>query len=194
MNSKKEITVVLATNHELISKGIRTYMKELGIEPLFDEVNTIEDLATKCEETYMILDYQLMEKPRGHFFRNILTCFEGKILVLGGGKMTHEFHRYTILPSDDKKTIKQQLKHFFEDLLHSNEDQNTILSSREVDILKEVALGFSNKEIADRLFISINTVITHRKNITDKLGIKSISGLTIYAVMNNLINPDDVTI
>lgn len=62
------------------------------------------------------------------------------------------------------------------------------LSSREQEILKLVAQGNSNKLIAERLFISIHTVITHRKNITGKLGIKSISGLTLYASINNMID------
>jgi DNA-binding CsgD family transcriptional regulator len=66
------------------------------------------------------------------------------------------------------------------------------LSSREQDVLKLVALGHSNKEIADMLFISIHTVISHRKNITEKLGIKSISGLTVYAVLNKLIDTDNI--
>lgn len=68
-------------------------------------------------------------------------------------------------------------------------DENE-LTLREKEILKQVALGFSNKEIADSLFISIHTVITHRKNITGKLGIKSISGLTVYAIINRLIDPE----
>ena len=53
-------------------------------------------------------------------------------------------------------------------------------------------MGFANKEIADKLFISIHTVISHRKNITEKLGIKSISGLTVYAIMNNLLDLEDI--
>jgi DNA-binding CsgD family transcriptional regulator len=68
-------------------------------------------------------------------------------------------------------------------------DENE-LTLREKEILRQVAMGFSNKEIADSLFISIHTVITHRKNITGKLGIKSISGLTVYAIINRLIDPD----
>ena len=66
------------------------------------------------------------------------------------------------------------------------------LTTREKDVLKHVALGYSNKIIAEKLFISIHTVISHRKNITDKTGIKSISGLTVYAILNNLIDTDTI--
>jgi DNA-binding CsgD family transcriptional regulator len=61
------------------------------------------------------------------------------------------------------------------------------LSEREIEILKLIALGYTNKEIGDKLFISIHTVITHRKNITSKLGIKTIAGLTVYAILNKII-------
>lgn len=60
------------------------------------------------------------------------------------------------------------------------------LSSREKEVLREVSAGKTNKEIADDLCISVNTVITHRKNITAKLGIHSVSGLSLYAVMNGI--------
>ena len=56
-----------------------------------------------------------------------------------------------------------------------------------LDVLKLVAKGLTNKEIADELNLSVHTVITHRKNITSKTNIKSISGLTIYAMLNKLI-------
>ena len=56
-------------------------------------------------------------------------------------------------------------------------------------MLRLIASGHINKEIADKLAISLNTVLTHRKNITAKLGIKSVSGLTFYAMMNGLVTP-----
>ena len=72
-------------------------------------------------------------------------------------------------------------------------DQETeALSERERDVLIQVVNGLSNKEIADRLFISIHTVMTHRKNITRKLNIHSTAGLTIYAIVNKLINIDNI--
>jgi len=70
----------------------------------------------------------------------------------------------------------------------SDVKSDTQLSAREIEVLTMVAKGCSNKQIAGQLFISIHTVITHRKNITFKLGIKSISGLTLYAALNNLVD------
>ena len=66
------------------------------------------------------------------------------------------------------------------------------LSEREKEILVSVAQGLLNKEIADRHNISINTVITHRKNITRKIGIKTVPGLTAYAILNNLIDINSI--
>lgn len=67
-----------------------------------------------------------------------------------------------------------------------------LLSEREKEILVSVAQGLLNKEIADRHNISINTVITHRKNITRKTGIKTVAGLTVYALLNNLLDIKDI--
>lgn len=67
-----------------------------------------------------------------------------------------------------------------------------LLSAREIEVLVLITKGLINKEIADKLNISLTTVITHRKNITEKLGIKSVSGLTIYAVMNGYIEADRI--
>lgn len=66
------------------------------------------------------------------------------------------------------------------------------LSSREKEILVCVAKGMLNKEIADYYNISIYTVITHRKNITRKTGIKTVAGLTVYALLNNLIDINSI--
>lgn len=63
------------------------------------------------------------------------------------------------------------------------------LTPRETDVLRCVARGCMNKEIADELCISVNTVLTHRKNIAAKLGIKTVSGLSLYAMMNGLVEP-----
>ena len=69
---------------------------------------------------------------------------------------------------------------------------NYDLSEREKEILVAVAKGKTNKEIADEFNISVYTVISHRKNITQKTGIKSIAGLTVYAMLNNMLDSSEL--
>ncbi len=73
-----------------------------------------------------------------------------------------------------------------------SEPSGEALSEREKEIIVQVVKGLSNKEIAEALFISVNTVMTHRRNIARKLQIRSAAGLTIYAIVNGLVNLDDV--
>lgn len=68
------------------------------------------------------------------------------------------------------------------------QDNGEALSERERDVIIGVVQGLQNKEIADRLYISVNTVITHRRNIARKLQIHSPAGLTIYAIVNGLVD------
>lgn len=94
---------------------------------------------------------------------------------------------------DDAQTISAKIRHIIEqDTIDITETDTTELSEREQEVLIAVVKGLINKEIASTLNISIHTVMSHRKNITRKTGIKSISGLTVYALFNNLIKQEDV--
>lgn len=73
-----------------------------------------------------------------------------------------------------------------------NKTDEAVLSDREIEVLKLVAQGFLNKEIADRLNIAVTTVISHRQNITGKLKLKSVSALTVYAVVNGYVDYSSV--
>ena len=99
----------------------------------------------------------------------------------------------TIEANDDTVVITRKFKQAIE---NSNSNTETVdnyeLSERENEILTSVAKGMTNKEIADLHNISIHTVISHRKNITRKTGIKTVSGLTVYALLNNLIDQSDI--
>jgi DNA-binding NarL/FixJ family response regulator len=64
------------------------------------------------------------------------------------------------------------------------------ISEREMEIIKLIAEGYSNKEVADKLFLSTHTVTTHRKNIMNKLGVNNTAGLVLFAVRENLISPN----
>lgn len=72
------------------------------------------------------------------------------------------------------------------------EDEAADLSERERDVLRRVAMGLSNKEIADKMFISVNTVMTHRRNIARKTGIHAAAGLTIYAIVHGIVSVDEL--
>ena len=88
-----------------------------------------------------------------------------------------------------KDTDLTEILTVFDRILNKNNgnDENGELTARETEVLKELVSGLTVKEIADRLCISPSTVITHRKNISSKLGIRSISGLSLYALMNGII-------
>ncbi len=70
--------------------------------------------------------------------------------------------------------------------------QQKILSDREIEVMSLIVQGYINKEIADKLNIGLATVVTHRKNIMDKLGLKSVSALTIYAVTHGYVDINNI--
>ena len=73
-------------------------------------------------------------------------------------------------------------------MIGKKNDNGEMLGEREKEVIVSLVQGMTNKEIADHLCISINTVITHRRNIARKLQIHSVAGLTIYAIVNNLVD------
>ena len=94
---------------------------------------------------------------------------------------------------DDIETLNKKLV----DLMHigaedDNENEQETLSQREKEIICCVVRGMTNKETAEKLFLSIHTVITHRRNIARKLQIHSPAGLTIYAIVNKLVELSEV--
>lgn len=92
---------------------------------------------------------------------------------------------------DNASRIVQKIKNAIEESERNPRNDLNELSARERDILAAVAKGKTNKEIADEFNISIYTVISHRRNISQKLGINSIPGLTVYAIMNKLVDISD---
>ncbi len=91
---------------------------------------------------------------------------------------------------DDIRLKLEQL--FSETVEETTGDEQQVLSSREKEIVVCVVKGMTNREIADHLFLSTHTVITHRRNIARKLQIHSPSGLTIYAIVNKLVELGDI--
>jgi DNA-binding CsgD family transcriptional regulator len=86
-------------------------------------------------------------------------------------------------------TVNEILNSF---VVSQNKEPDTELTRREIEVLQLLTKGYSNKEIADQLFVSTHTVISHRKNISEKTGIKSASGLTMYAILKKIIDVSDI--
>lgn len=95
--------------------------------------------------------------------------------------------------NDDFQRIKSTLNQVTNSLQSDGDEPDTDpLSDREKEVLVCLSKGQKNNEIADTLNISVHTVITHRKNIVRKTGIKSVAALTVYAILNNLIEEKDI--
>ncbi|MBP7767659.1 MAG: helix-turn-helix transcriptional regulator [Prevotella sp.] len=88
----------------------------------------------------------------------------------------------------EMKTRRDDVSAKISNMINQNPNAQDQLSDRERDVIIGVVQGMANKEIADHLCISVNTVITHRRNIARKLQIHSPAGLTIYAIVNNLVD------
>ena len=95
--------------------------------------------------------------------------------------------------NDDLQRVKSTINQVVNTLQSDGDEPDTDpLSDREKEVLICLSKGLKNNEIADTLNISVHTVITHRKNIVRKTGIKSVAALTVYAILNNLIEEKDI--
>lgn len=92
----------------------------------------------------------------------------------------------------ERKSKQNDVSVKISNMISHTPSSNETLSDREKDVIVSLVQGMTNKEIADHLCISINTVITHRRNIARKLQIHSAAGLTIYAIVNNLVDISSV--
>ena len=86
----------------------------------------------------------------------------------------------------------EQIRDRMEALSPKDSEEEKTLTQREQEIVTYVVKGFTNKQIADKLFLSQHTVVTHRRNIASKLNIQSSAGLTVYAIANKLVRLEDI--
>ena len=171
----------------IVQIGLRSILQSLKIEvrDVYPECPECK-IFTEMSDVVMLIDLRHEEFIRKHqkFLRKRNFSIIGIDFNNQQAFDTSLFDEI-LLQSDNQNLLFNKLNRF-SNLWTKNRTTNQ-LSSREIEVLKLVALGQSNKQISEKLFISIHTVITHRKHITSKLGIKSISGLTLYAVINSMI-------
>jgi DNA-binding CsgD family transcriptional regulator len=188
MQSVKQIAIILPDT--LQSAGLQTLLTdyfppvEVACFPAFESFSaaqndTFDYYFTQAEIFVLNADFFLPRRAKV-----VINICNGIPDTLSGYNNLH-----VCAP---REIIIEQIQ-----LLFSAENTNTNagekskeLTFRETDVLRLIVKGSTNREIADKLHISLNTVLTHRKNITSKLEIKTVSGLTFYAIMNGLVSSD----
>lgn len=127
--------------------------------------------------------------------------YRRRVILLAGGSVPPELadmRRLDILRSEEE--LVRDIMHMHRSVHHDAHDpapdtsaaQGPVLSAREAEVLALIARGHINKEIAQRLGIGLTTVISHRRNLMEKLGIRSVSGLTLYAVTRGYVEADEL--
>jgi DNA-binding CsgD family transcriptional regulator len=158
----------------------------------FDSLNEMELFYSKNEISIVLINPGLVQN-RLNDFAKIKKQYP-EILWIG---IIYSFFDNSILKlfddtfsiTDDVSIIIKKINKLCNNNIGNNHEDGQ-LSERETDVLHFIAKGLSNKETADKLNISIHTVNTHRKNIMEKTGIRSLAGLTIYAVSKGIISID----
>lgn len=178
----------------VVAVGVKTVLQPFFEQTdllVYDSVSKLRKLLVSTERTrpYFV-----------HFFVTTDFLRKNAIFFLRQPQMTIELIDNKTLPdtrfntldiSQNEEGLYKQLLTFHRD--HRRESYSAEkLTVREVDILRCVAKGMINKQMADYLSISINTVITHRQHITEKLGMKSVAALTVYAVVHGYVDYNEI--
>jgi DNA-binding NarL/FixJ family response regulator len=190
--------VIICEASEIIAIGLAEIidgMAQFDVVARLDSPEHLSEKITATDANLLILDPMLL----GYHSKDFLSQL-GKehpnmvIIALVSSYLDHSMltpFGGVIEINDTKSKVISKMNEFAQSEATKNTD-DVELSKRETDVLIAVAKGMMNKEIADQMNISIHTVISHRKNITRKTGIKSVSGLTVYALLNNLIDEKDL--
>jgi DNA-binding CsgD family transcriptional regulator len=195
------IHVIIADLSPLTRLGLTTLLNHMKYPFHIREISTPDKLSglTKRElGDMLIISCTFLQKCSPVLIHRLQKQFNSNIciLIFDSDNFPEKYLKFAeiIEYTDHDKTIIRKLERQLNVIYHYNPVQNTSeeISDREKDVLRLVAIGLTNKEIGDKLFISSHTVITHRKNITAKLGIKTIAGLTMYALINHLIIPEEI--
>ena len=191
--------VILCEASEIITTGLSEIIQSIAGFDVVMRLDSPENLSEKLlvsDANLLIINPLLL----GYNDRNLpsqLVKENPHLCVIA--LVTSYLEPSTLKPYDGVIEIndpKLKIINKLNQITQGNDKQEKLddveLSKREIDVLVAVAKGMMNKEIADQMNISIHTVISHRKNITRKTGIKSVSGLTVYALLNNLIDENEV--
>ena len=191
-------TILIAEQSEIIRKGL---IKVIGSFDLFDKINeltcnaNIEASVIKLEPDILVINPVMINPSLQKWFkeqRNGKMKIAAIVYALFDDELEDLFDE-VIQINDTRLKIRNKLNSLV-NLISGTKLQlpDDTLSAREKDVVKLLAKGLSNKEISEKLFISPHTVITHRKNITRKLNIRSVAGLIVYAIINEIVTVEEM--
>ena len=191
------VSFIIAEPSYVIRKGLVAILEEFNQVKITGEVDSLEKLKhlLQFQDPDVIISNS---KFLSHIPKNQLKTRKNEdvllIPLLDPQAMIQHTNEQFLSISEPKSELLQKIRSVIEQKKSTNpfSKKQDELTRREELILKYISLGLTNKEIAEKLFISTHTVITHRKNITKKLGIKTVSGLTIYAILNRIIEIEDL--
>jgi DNA-binding NarL/FixJ family response regulator len=191
--------VIVVSSAFLLSAGIENLALELSgmlVDHVYigSEKNLCEKIISKKPE-YVVIDPESINDGLLPLLRKLNQEKQIKIIGLISSNSKNNIislFRHTLNIQHTKYKLVETLKKIIGKEDKVNNQDEKLLSKRETEILRNLALGLTNQEIADKLFLSIHTVMTHRKKITRKLAIKTVSGLTVYALMNKLVDMREV--
>ncbi len=190
------VTVIIAEPSYLIKRGISALIGDISqAEIIFTEdPNELNHYLDVNKVKAVFINEQILNamQDTGVFFQ-LKEDTRYVALTNNPGNLRNKGKFDVVLNRNDRKDdIVPVIEKLLQTEIDDTSPANALLSAREQEVLKQVAMGYTNQEIADRLHISKHTVISHRKNLTSKLGIKTVSGLTVYAVLNDLIPKDQI--
>ncbi len=177
----------------IVREGIMSIIEGIKSDVEFSLFETIDDASSLLEDEpfKIILINPLTFSQHRNKSEWLATLNKKNVVGLFTGYHDRDFSEKMtnhIFINDKQELIVKTLEKYFSPEMSKKSDAGETLSGREIDVLRLLAVGKSNKEIADKLFISVHTVMSHRKNISAKLGVKSAAALVIYAVANGLID------
>ncbi|MBI5538501.1 MAG: helix-turn-helix transcriptional regulator [Bacteroidia bacterium] len=184
------INILLFFKSDIILKGLNSIVNNLGIEPiLIRNTEDFFDYPHLLGDILIILPQSLYDENISIIEKHFSNSANIKYLFLNVSSNNDN----NININDSSSIIEYKIKALissFND--HSQSTGLHELTTREIEVLKLIAYGYTIKEIANKLIISSHTAISHRKNISEKTGIKTISGLTMYAVIKQIIAIQDI--
>ncbi|RLD81779.1 MAG: hypothetical protein DRJ10_05755 [Bacteroidetes bacterium] len=190
---------ILFEKSYLIRLGLASLLKEIKGAEISGNYNSADNFASLIKNQnpdIIIINQELYSDINTQTINNLSSEYNFRIIGITKEKMviTNSLFSNQIFYKEEKAKILNKINEITFQLNGNKKNlkDNKGISERERAILECVAKGMTNKEIAEKLFISAHTVITHRKNIVRKLGIKTVSGLTVYAILNKIIDMTDL--